>query len=126
MMTASGHRWSRAHARAMALAAPLALAVLVGACTSGPVGVTQIESGVVHRRLTRSALSSGKPSTFTENVLLEAGLVDLYDHDPEKALEQLHDLAVSGLGGPSELFAAAEASFLYAERSGPRLFETLQ
>src|SRR5262249_50846175 len=58
------------------------------------------------------------PSTFTENVLLEAGLVNLFNKDPEKALERLHDLAVSGSGGPNELFAAAEASFLYAERSG--------
>ena len=117
-MTTRGHGWSRAHACALALAAPLALALLAAACTASPVGVTRIDSGSVHRRLTRSALSSGKPSTFTENVLREAGLVDLYDTQPEKALEQLHDLAVSGSGGPRELFAAAEASFLHAERSG--------
>jgi pimeloyl-ACP methyl ester carboxylesterase len=118
VITPSTHWWGQAHARVTAVAALLALALLVGACTSGPVGVTRIDSGAVHQRLTRSALSSGTPSTFTENVLLEAGLGDLFDKEPEQALERLHDLAVSGSGRPRELFAAAEASFLYAERSG--------
>ena len=72
----------------------------------------------MHRRLTRSALSTGEVSLFTRNILLEANLVDLFDDDPEKALEQLHDLAVSGSGGPPQLFAAAEASFLHAQRTG--------
>ena len=117
-MNASRDRASPARRRALALAAPLALAILVAACTSSPVGVARIDSAAVHRRLTRSALSSGQPSTFTENVLREAGLVDQYDAHPEEALQALHDLAVSGSGGPRELFAAAEASFLYAERSG--------
>src|SRR6266404_4228356 len=112
LMLTRKHRRSRG--RAMALATPLALAVLVAACTVNPVGVTHIDSRAVHERLTRSALSTGKPSIFTENVLLEAGLVDLYDKDPEKALQQLHDHTVSGSGGPDGLFAAAEASFLYA------------
>ncbi|HXJ78269.1 MAG TPA: alpha/beta hydrolase [Candidatus Methylomirabilis sp.] len=104
--------------RSVARAASLALALFTTACSTGAVGVTQIDSREVHQRLTQSALSSGKPSTYTENVLLEAGLVDLFDKNPEKALEQLHDLAVSGSGGPNELFAVAEASFLYSERSG--------
>lgn len=72
----------------------------------------------MHRRLTRSALSTGKLSTFTRNILLETNLTELYETNPEKALEHLHDLAVSGSGGPPQLFAAAEASFLHAERTG--------
>ena len=108
----------RGCAGARALVVWLALGVLVAACTSNPVGVTRVGPREAHQRLTASALSTGKPSAYTENVLLEGNLVKLFDDDPAKALEQLHDLAVSGSGGPNELFAAAEASFLYAERGG--------
>jgi pimeloyl-ACP methyl ester carboxylesterase len=95
----------------------LALSLSLAACTSSPVTVTRVDAREVHRRLTQSALSAGELSTFTRNVLLEADLDTLYRDDPVKALEKLHDLAVSGSGGPNELFAAAEASFLHAERT---------
>ena len=100
--------------------APLALALVLAACSSSPVGVSRVDPNVVHERLTRSALSTKSLSSASYNVLLEANLDALYAADPEKALEQLHDLAVSGSGGPRQLFAAAEASFLHAERTGKR------
>jgi pimeloyl-ACP methyl ester carboxylesterase len=100
--------------------APLALALVLAACSSSPVGVSRVDPSVVHERLTRSALSTKQLSSSTYNVLLEADLDALYEDDPEKALERLHDLAVSGSGGPRQLFAAAEASFLHAERTGKR------
>jgi len=96
----------------------LLLMTLLAACTTSPVGVTRVNPTDVHRRLTRSALSTGKLSVFTQNILLESNLAALYESDPEKALERLHDLAVSGSGGPAQLFAASEASFLHAERTG--------
>ena len=95
----------------------LALAPLVTACTSRPVSVVRVDPRDVHHRLTRNALSAGELSTFTRNVLLETNLAGLYEDDPEKAIERLHDVAVSGSGGPKELFAVAEASFLHAERT---------
>src|SRR5512145_1564830 len=95
---------------------------LAAACVSSPVGVARVDPSDVHRRLTRSALSTGDVSLFTRNVLLEANLADLFDEDPEKALERLHDLAVSGSGGPRQLFAVAEASFLHAERTDKRSY----
>src|SRR5262249_50842903 len=103
--------------RPASVIAVLALGLLPAACTSSPVTVLRGDARDVHRRLTQSALSSGQLSTFSRNVLLEADLAALYRDDPEKALERLHDLAVSGSGGPNELFAAAEASFLHAERT---------
>jgi pimeloyl-ACP methyl ester carboxylesterase len=113
------HVPSSAVGRGIARAIALVFSMLaLAACTSSPVRVERVDPSEVHRRLTQSALSTGHVSTFTQNILLEADLVDLYDDAPEKALEQLHDLAVSGSGGPPHLFAAAEASFLYAERSG--------
>jgi len=96
------------------------LALVLAACSSSPVGVSRVDPSVVHERLTRSALSTKHLSSPSYNVLLEADLDSLYDDDPEKALERLHDLAVSGSGGPRQLFAAAEASFLHAERTGKR------
>jgi pimeloyl-ACP methyl ester carboxylesterase len=96
----------------------LFLTTTLAACAIKPVGVTRVDPTDVHRRLTRSALSTGKLSVFTQNILLESNLAVLYETDPEKALERLHDLAVSGSGGPPQLFAAAEASFLHAERTG--------
>jgi pimeloyl-ACP methyl ester carboxylesterase len=98
----------------------LALALVLAACTSSPVGVAQIDASDVNRRLTRSALSTKQLSLQTHNILLEANLDALFDDEPETALERLHDLAVSGSGGPSQLFAVAEASFLHAERTGKR------
>jgi pimeloyl-ACP methyl ester carboxylesterase len=98
----------------------LALALVLAACSSSPVGVSRVDPNVVHERLTRSALSTKKLSLPSHNVLLEADLDALYEDDPEKALERLHDLAVSGSGGPRQLFALAEASFLHAERTGKR------
>jgi pimeloyl-ACP methyl ester carboxylesterase len=98
----------------------LAIALVLSACSSSPVGVIRIDPSGVHRRLTRSALSTRQLSPATHNVLLETDLEELYDDDPEKALERLHDLAVSGSGGPPHLFAVAEASFLHAERTGKR------
>jgi pimeloyl-ACP methyl ester carboxylesterase len=98
----------------------LALALVFTACASSPVRVTRVDPSTVHQRLTRSALSTRQLSAQTHNVLLEANLDALFDDDPEKALEHLHDLAVSGSGGPPQLFAVAEASFLHAERTGKR------
>jgi triacylglycerol esterase/lipase EstA (alpha/beta hydrolase family) len=103
---------------------PIALilmGLLLMACSS-PVHVTRMHASEVDRRLTRSALSTGKVSIFTQNVLLETNLADLMEDDPEKALEKLHDIAVSGSGGPRQLFAVAEASFLHAERTGKRSY----
>jgi pimeloyl-ACP methyl ester carboxylesterase len=104
----------------MNASALLALTLLITACTSSPVTVTRVDARDVHRRLTQSALSAGQLSAFTRNVLLETDLLTLYGDEPEKALERLHDLAVSGSGGPNELFAVAEASFLHAERTRQR------
>jgi len=100
----------------------LALALVLAACSSSPVGVSRVDPSIVHERLTRSALSTARLSSQSHNVQLEADLDALYEKDPEKALEKLHDLAVSGSGGPRQLFAAAEASFLHAERTGKRAY----
>jgi pimeloyl-ACP methyl ester carboxylesterase len=100
----------------------LTIALLATACSSSPVRVIQEDAADTHRRLFRSALSHNELSTFSHTVLLETDLDRRFDADPEKALQQLHDIAVSGSGGPNQLFAVAEASFLHAERTGDRSY----
>jgi pimeloyl-ACP methyl ester carboxylesterase len=108
--------------RPLGASALLLLSLASVACSSSPVGVVRADPAFVHGRLTGSALSTGTLSLFSRSVLLEADLDGLFEDDPETALERLHDLAVSGSGGPRELFAAAEASFLHAERTRRRPF----
>jgi pimeloyl-ACP methyl ester carboxylesterase len=112
----------RARRSAIALLLLLAVTVLGTACATSPVRVIHEDAADTHRRLIRSALSHNELSTFSQTVLLETDLDRLYAHDPEKALQQLHDIAVSGSGGPNHLFAVAEASFLHAERTGKRSY----
>ncbi|HEY7251729.1 MAG TPA: hypothetical protein VIG37_14635, partial [Methylomirabilota bacterium] len=100
----------------------LTIALLATACSSSPVRVIHEDAADTHRRLIRSALSHNELSTFSHTVLLETDLDRRFDADPEKALQQLHDIAVSGSGGPNQLFAVAEASFLHAERTGDRSY----
>ena len=99
----------------------LTMALLATACSASPVRVIHEDAADTHRRLIRSALSHNELSTFSHTVLLETDLDRRFDADPEKAL-QLHDIAVSGSGGPNQLFAVAEASFLHAERTGDRSY----
>jgi pimeloyl-ACP methyl ester carboxylesterase len=100
----------------------LTVAGLGTACAGSPVRVIHEDAADTHRRLIRSALSHNELSTFSQAVLLETNLDRLYHDEPEKALLQLHDIAVSGSGGPWQLFAVAEASFLHAERTGKRSY----
>jgi pimeloyl-ACP methyl ester carboxylesterase len=76
----------------------------------------------VHLSLTRSALSSEKPSPYSDQVLQRSGQGPLWRADPEAALANLHQ----GIAWPfasDRLFALAELSFLRAaERSDRQRF----
>lgn len=98
----------------------LTLPLLVAACATTPVEVVRMDPRRVHRALARDVLSAGEPSGPTLNVLYEQNLFDLFDDEPETALAKLHGLVVPGSGGPNELFALAELSFLRAEESKRR------
>ena len=95
----------------------VATLVLVLGCAAGcatPVGVKRIGEQAVHRQLTASVLSSGRPSAYSSQFLERLSLAERYRKDPKGALAELH----AGLGGPDEcdrLFALSELSFTYAE-----------
>src|SRR5262249_62363792 len=81
--------------------------LLLVAC-GPPVGVSRVSPREVSRDLTRSALSSNRPSQFSDNVLHRWDLRERFRRDPESALARLHQLAVEGRGRDTTLFALAE------------------
>jgi pimeloyl-ACP methyl ester carboxylesterase len=84
-----------------------------------PVGVYRMDAKSVHLTLTRSALSSEKPSPYSDQVLQRSGQGPLWRADPESALANLHQ----GIAWPfasDRLFALAELSFLRAAELSDR------
>ncbi|HSF05922.1 MAG TPA: alpha/beta fold hydrolase [Methylomirabilota bacterium] len=86
--------------------------MLASACAT-PVGVTRGDTQALYRTLTRSALSAGKPSAPTEQMLQRLGLVERFKDDPAATLEELR---AAGDLTDDRLFALAELTFLHAER----------
>jgi pimeloyl-ACP methyl ester carboxylesterase len=91
------------------------IALLASGCAS-PVGVSRLNEQAAHRQLYESVLSANKPSAYSTQVLERTALGHRYQKDPEAVLAELN----SGLGKADEhdrLFALAELSFAYAEKS---------
>jgi pimeloyl-ACP methyl ester carboxylesterase len=86
------------------------------------VNVTRVNPRTVHQELTRNVLSAGEPSGFSEIVLNRADLFGRFDKDPEGTLRILHDEVAAGRRGADQVFALAELSFLYAEKSKKRAY----
>ena len=99
----------------------LFLLFFVTACAT-PVGVTKIDPRVVHQNLTSNVLSAGTLSSPSEIVLNRHDLSVRFAKDPEAALAALHQIVVSGRGGPDEIFALSELSFVHAEKTGERSY----
>ena len=95
------------------------LALAATACA--PIGITRVDTQTAHRLLTVSALSAEYPSEPTAQVLRRRGLETAFREDAPGALATLHAaLAVSE--DPDTLFALAELSFVYADRSADRRY----
>jgi len=95
--------------------------VLLGVASCGPpITVSRVSPRTVTADLTRSVLNRGEPSVPTENTLYRWNLTDRFKDDPQGALAALHDLVVSGKGGPGTTFALAELCFEYADKSHKR------
>jgi hypothetical protein len=105
------------HRRRLAVLAALALAL--GACQS-PVRAVRVDRPVAHRDVTRSAVTTGEPSWPTRDALLERGLLDPFEENPETALADLHRAMVAEGGAPELLFALAELSYLHGQEAKRR------
>jgi pimeloyl-ACP methyl ester carboxylesterase len=96
----------------------LVVALAIAACA--PVSVKRISVHEEHRQLTRNALTADEPSDVAQIVLRRYNIVELFQAAPETALGRLRDVIVSGRGENDELYAIAELSYLYAERTRSR------
>ena len=94
------------------------LALLLAACAT-PIGVVRGSTQEVQRALTANALSAGRPSEWSMQVLHRNNLVERFADDPARALADLHAILQSRVT-IDRLFALSELSFLHAERSGDR------
>jgi pimeloyl-ACP methyl ester carboxylesterase len=97
----------------------LALSLCAAAlgCSSTPVGVSFEDPRKVHRELTSNVLTSGRPSERSLQFLQRAGLREAYEKDPAGTLAAIH-AELGERGDQRRLFALAELSFDYGNRSG--------
>lgn len=105
----------------MTRAVLLAWIALLSAACATPIGVVRGTTQDVRRELTANALSVGRPSQWSQQVLQRNSLAQKFDADPEGALADLHQL-LRERPIPDRLFALAELSFLHAEESGKRAY----
>jgi pimeloyl-ACP methyl ester carboxylesterase len=98
----------------------LMILLLAPAGCATPVGVERSDSESVHRELTGNVLSTGQLSDFSQNVLRFGGIAEVAEDDPEAALATIHEAVVTGLAGPSAMFAYAELAFKHASEGGGR------
>jgi pimeloyl-ACP methyl ester carboxylesterase len=100
----------------------LGVVMLLASACATPISVTQVDPTTVHRDLTRTVLSAGEPSDFSQIILNRAGLLDQFASDPEAVLWTLHTEVAAGRRGINQVFALAELSFLHAERTTQRQY----
>ena len=115
-VVALARRWIGWRAAGLTIALVIALAAC-GCAT--PVGVKRVDEQAAYRQLTSNALSSGKPSAYSTQLLERTALAERFDKDPEATLAILH----SGLGQPDErdrLFALSELSLSCAKAKRER------
>lgn len=108
-------------ARRVPLAFASAVFVLFASGCASPVGVSRLDEQAAHRELNANILTAGKPSAYATRILERSALSHRYQTEPEAVLAELH----SGLGKADEherLFALAELSFAYAEKSQHQSF----
>jgi len=92
----------------------LAALFLASACAT-PIGAVHGNRQEVYRSLTSNILSAGELSASTQQELRRLGLAERFEEEPEAVLAELRDSG-SELS-PDRLFALAELSFAYADKS---------
>lgn len=75
----------------------------------------------VQRNLTRSVLSSGRPSASSMQALHRLDLADRFESEPAAVLAELH-AGLPPQGNEARVFALAELCFLHALRAGDRRY----
>ena len=96
------------------------IALIASGCAT-PIGVIRVDPRTAQYDLTANALNSDKPSSFSSRQLLNLDLYQLFNKNPQEALAKLHK-SLASTGDEERVFALAELSFLYAEKSGDRSY----
>jgi pimeloyl-ACP methyl ester carboxylesterase len=99
---------------------PLILAFVFSGCAT-PIGVRYVEPRVVYHSLTANVLSAEAPSSFSARELINLNVYERFEDEPEKALGEMH-AGLAPKGDEDRVFALAELSFVYAQRSGERSY----
>src|SRR5499433_2213135 len=94
---------------------------LIAASCATPIGVDSVDRSIAYHSLTANVLSTEKPSSFSARELMNRNLYQRFEEDPVGALAELHASLASG-GDEDLLFALAELSFFYAQKSGDRSY----
>jgi pimeloyl-ACP methyl ester carboxylesterase len=105
----------------LALAISVGVAVLATGCAP-LVGVKHLSARDVGRSYTSNVLSTDDLSDSTRIAVRRHNLIDQFDNQPEVALAQLHISVLTEGAADADLFALAELSFFYAERSGKQSY----
>jgi len=103
------------------LAACAGAFVLMASACATPIGVTRVDPRTAQYELTANALNTDKPSSFSARELLNLDLYELFQDYPKEALARLQK-SLAPTGDEGRVFALAELSYLYAERSGDRSY----
>ena len=96
------------------------IALSAAGCVT-PIGVTRVDPRTAQFDLTANALNTDRPSSFSTRQLLNLGLDELYENNPQEALAKLHK-TLTPTGDEDLIFALAELSFLHAEHGGDRSY----
>src|SRR5262249_37639653 len=96
-----------------------ALALTVSGCAT-LIGVRRGSTQEIYQALTANVLSAGEPSTWSKQVLHRNNLTEQFKDDSVATLAELHRRQKAVRLTADRMFALAELSFLYAERSGNR------
>lgn len=91
----------------------------MAACTA-PVSVRRISVHDEHRQLTNNALTEDQASDAAQIVLRRHNLVEMFEQQPEAALQRLRSVVISPDGSNDDLYALAELSYLYGQRINSR------
>jgi len=94
----------------------LILFTQVFACATAPVGVRRVSARDVHRALTANVLTAGEPSPAATQILNHLDLFELYENDPDTAIESLRAALLATTERSDLLFALAELEFHRGKR----------
>ncbi|HEX5219205.1 MAG TPA: alpha/beta hydrolase [Verrucomicrobiae bacterium] len=95
--------------------ASFGLALVLGTGCMAPIGARMAPPAITYRQLHVNALNRKEPTPDTHTILLRYNQQEIFEKNPDAALQVIHQKAVESKDR-SEIFALAELNYLAAER----------